>query len=265
METEALPAPAATPISEEPVKPRAWWRSAGSVLALVAVFFVKFKAIFISSFSFVASVGVYALFWGWKFALVFTLLIFVHEMGHWIFMKAYGVPGSLPYFIPGFGALISIKGKPASMLHESYIALGGPFVGSLGALACALYGYYTGSPFWLAAAYTGFFLNLFNLFPVLPLDGGRIVGSVSPRIWLLGFIAMIGAVVAMHWWNPLLLVLVIFGAPRAFQAWRADDPNDAYHQLSAAQRLGIAAAYFGLCAAVYTGMLFTHVPRNLLT
>ena len=185
-------------------------------------------------------------------------------MGHALFMKIFGVPGSLPYFIPGFGALINIKGKPASMLHESYIALGGPLIGSFGALLCLAYGWYTSNMFWIAAAYTGFFLNLFNLFPVLPLDGGRVAGSISPRIWLLGFIAMIAAIVALHWWNPLLIVLIIFGAPRALEAWRGGSDGDGYHKLTAGQRLGIAAAYFSLSAAVYAGMLFTHIPRNAL-
>ncbi len=232
---------------------------------LAGVFFLKFKAVLISSLSFIASVGVYTLFWGWKFALVFTLLIFVHEMGHALFMRIYGVPGSLPYFIPGFGALISIKGRPASMLHESYIALGGPLVGSLGALACLAYGWYAHSAFWIAAAYTGFFLNLFNLFPVLPLDGGRVVGSISPRVWLFGLVALIAAAVALHWWNPLLLILVVLGAPRAIEAWRGTAANDAYHALTGGQRLGIALAYFSLCALVYAGMLFTHIPQSALS
>jgi Zn-dependent protease len=240
------------------------WRSAGSVLALVAVFFVKFKAVFFSSFSFLASIGVYTLFWGWKFAVVFTLLIFVHEMGHAVFMRAYGVPASLPYFIPGMGALIAIKGKPASVLHESYIALGGPLVGSLGAALCLGYGLFTESVFWIAAAYTGFFLNLFNLFPVVPLDGGRVVGSISPRIWIFGFAAMAIAIFALHLWNPLMIVLVLLGLPRALQAWKAPDPGDTYYKLTAAQRAGVAIAYFGLCALLLAAMVYSHVPSSRL-
>ncbi len=244
---------------------RPWWQAAGSWVALVGVLAIKFKAVLLSVLSFVASVGVYTLFWGWKFALVFTLLIFIHEMGHAIFMRVYGVPGSLPYFIPGFGALINIKGKPASVLHESYIALGGPLVGSIGALACLVYGVHTQNNFWLAAAYTGFFLNLFNLFPVLPLDGGRVVGSISPRIWILGFAAIIVAAVAMRWWNPLLLVLVLLGLPRAFQAWRGSEARDeSYYAITIPQRAGIALWYFGLCAALMIGMLYAHVPHSAL-
>ena len=184
----------------------AGWKRAGSVAAGLGLLLTKAKTILAvllgakwfligakllgSSLSFVVSVWFYALFFGWKFAFVFTLLILVHECGHAIFMRAFGVPASLPYFIPGFGALITIKERPASVLAEAYIALGGPLVGSLAALACFAYGELTGEQFWIAAAYTGFFLNLFNLFPVMPLDGGRIAGAISPRIWLFGLGAL---------------------------------------------------------------------------
>jgi Zn-dependent protease len=213
-----------------------------------------------SSFSFLASIWFYALFWGWKFAVVFVLLIAIHEAGHALFMRFYGVPGSLPYFIPGMGALIAIKGKPASVLHESYIALGGPLLGTIGALCCYAYGLTTLNPFWIAAAYTGFFLNLFNLFPVLPLDGGRVVGSISPRVWIFGFVALIAAAVSFHWWNPLLLILVILGAPRAIAAWRGAPSTDAYYALTIAQRVGVATAYFGLCGVLLFAMLASRVP-----
>ncbi|HEY0798458.1 MAG TPA: site-2 protease family protein, partial [Candidatus Baltobacteraceae bacterium] len=194
--------------------------------------------------------------------VVFVALIFVHEMGHALFMRIYGVPGSLPYFIPGFGALINLKGRPASVLHESYIALGGPLCGSLGALACYLYGIGTLNSFWIAAAYTGFFLNLFNLFPVLPLDGGRVVGSISPRIWIFGLVALIGAAIAFHWWNPLLLILIIPAIPRAIAAWRGTPtayPPE-YYALSPLQRAGVAAAYFGLCGLLFIALQATRIP-----
>jgi Zn-dependent protease len=259
----AAPIQASEPAPAQAQK-RSWLQSVLSWLALAGVVAIKFKAVLFSALSFVASVGVYTLFWGWKFALVFTLLIFVHEMGHALFMRIYGVPGSLPYFIPGFGALINIKGRPASVLHESYIALAGPLVGSLGALACLLYALATKEMFWFAAAYTGFFINLFNLFPVLPLDGGRVVGAISPRIWVLGFAAMIVAAITMHWWNPLLLILILLGLPRAFQAWSGAPRDDAYYRISPLRRGGIALCYFGLAAALMIGMLYAHVPKSAL-
>jgi Zn-dependent protease len=251
------------------------WKAGGGALVGLGLLASKFKGLWLvllnlkwfavgakvllSSFSLVASIWFYALFWGWKFALVFVLLIAIHEAGHALFMRFYGVPGSLPYFIPGFGALIAIKGKPASVLHESYIALGGPLLGTAGALCCYVYGLSTLNPFWTAAAYTGFFLNLFNLFPVLPLDGGRVVGSISPRVWIFGFVALFAAAIVFHWWNPLLLVLVILGIPRAVAAWRGTSKDEAYYALTTTQRMGVAAAYFGLCGVLLLAMLVSRV------
>jgi len=270
------PAPKSAPVQGTYIPPARWKIGGGGAVLTLALLISKFKGLLmvlfslkwfalgaklgLSSISFLASIWFYAIFWGWKFALVFVLLMAIHEGGHALFMRFYGVPGSLPYFIPGLGALMTIKGRPASVLHESYIALGGPLIGTLGALCCLAYGLTTLNPFWTAAAYTGFFLNLFNLFPVMPLDGGRVVGSISPRVWIFGFGALIAAAIALHWWNPLLLILIILGIPRALAAWRGTPGDDAYYALTIAQRLGIATAYFGLCGVLLVAMLASRVP-----
>jgi len=256
-------------------KRRGGWTGAGASAVGIGLLLAKFKSvllvllnlkwfllggkILLSSFSLLASVWFYALFWGWAFAVVFVLLILVHELGHAAFMRAFGVPASMPYFIPGLGALITMKGRPSSVLEEAYIALAGPLVGSLAAFACYLYGAATGEQFWLAAAYTGFFLNLFNLFPVLPLDGGRVVGAISPRIWIAGLVALIVAAIAFHWWNPLLLILVILSIPQAIAAFRGQ-LDQRYFALTAAQRGTMALCYFGLAGLLFVGMLAAHVP-----
>jgi Zn-dependent protease len=235
-------------------------KAKGILLVLLNLkWFLLGSKVLLSSLSLLASVWFYALFWGWAFAFVFVLLILVHELGHAVFMRAFGVPASMPYFIPGLGALITMKGRPASVLQEAYIALAGPLVGSLASFACYVYGAATGEQFWLAIAYTGFFLNLFNLFPVLPLDGGRVVGAISPRIWIFGLVALVAAAVAFHWWNPLLLVLIVLGIPQAIAAFRGR-LDEHYFALSAAARGTIAASYFGLAALLFVGMLAAHVP-----
>jgi len=254
------------------------WQKAGAAAVGLGLLLAKAKGVFLvllnlkwfllgakvaaSSLSFVASVWFYALFFGWPFAFVFTLMILVHECGHAIFMRAFGVPASLPYFIPGMGALITMKGRPASVLAEAYIALAGPLVGALAALACFFYGEATGERFWLAAAYTGFFLNLFNLFPVMPLDGGRVVGAISPRIWLFGLVALIATALWMHWFNPLLFILVLLSIPQAIAAFRGRI-DARYYALTIGERAGIAALYFGLAGVLFAGMLAAHVtvPR----
>ncbi len=262
------------PEQPAPRKESGWKKSAGPAVVGLGLLLAKFKSVLFlllsfkwfligskvlfSSFTFLASIWFYSLFFGWPFAVVFVLLILVHELGHAAFMRIFGVPASMPYFIPGFGALITMKGRPASSLQESYIALAGPLMGTVGALACYTYGEATQSNFWIAAAYTGFFLNLFNLFPVMPLDGGRVVGAISPRIWIFGLVALIVAAFAFQWFNPLLVVLVLLGLPQVIKAWRGQiDPH--YYSLTTMQRGGIAAAYFALMGFLIVAMLETHV------
>jgi Zn-dependent protease len=279
---EPLPAPATVHEGEyepPPGKPAPdnRWKGIGTGAVGLGLLFAKFKGalllllnlkwflvgskLLLSSFTFFASVWLYALFWGWKFGLIFTLLILVHELGHLLFMKFYGVPGSLPFFIPGLGAFVKYDGgvRPGP-LQEAYIALGGPLCGSLGAFACLLYGQASGDNLWIAAAYTGFFLNLFNLLPVLPFDGGRVTAAVSPRVWLFGLVALIVAALAFHWWNPLILILVLFSAPQAIAAWRGRaQPQES--PLSPLQRGGVAAAYFALAGFLFAAMLVSHVAN----
>lgn len=250
------------------------WKRGGAIAATLGLLFAKGKGLLIvllnlkwfligakllgSSLSFLVSVWFYALFFGWPFALVFTLLILVHECGHAICMRALGVPASLPYFVPGFGALIAMKGPPASVLEEAYIALAGPFVGALGALACYAYAAATGSAFWYALAYTGFLLNLFNLLPVPPLDGGRAAGAISPRVWVAGLAALVVSAFVMRWFNPLLFVLVLIAIPQIIDAFRGR-LNERYFAIPLGQRLTIAVLYFGLAALLLAGMLSAHV------
>ena len=250
------------------------WKGLGAGALGLGLLFAKFKSVLfvlfsfkwfllggkiaLTSLSFLASIWFYALFWGWKFAIVFVVMILIHELGHVALMRIYGIPASLPYFIPGMGAFINMKGRPASALAEAFVALAGPLAGTFAALMAYAIGEATGAKFWIAAAYTGFFLNLFNLAPVLPLDGGRIVGAISPRIWIFGLGAMIVAMVAFHWWNPLILILILFSIPQMIAAWQGKlDP--AYHDLTMGQRGTVAFAYFGLAGFLLVAMLATQV------
>ena len=142
------------------------------------------------------SVAAYSLFWGWPFAAGFVVLLFVHEMGHVIQLRREGIKASAPMFIPFLGAAIFSKSLGDNALAEARVGLAGPILGSLGAAAVAVAGALTGSSLLLALAYLGFLLNLFNLLPVVPLDGGRAMAAMSPVIWFLGF----GGLVALELW-----------------------------------------------------------------
>ncbi|MCU1587140.1 MAG: peptidase [Frankiales bacterium] len=196
--------------------------------------------------SMVVSLGAYALLYGWRFALGFVLLILVHELGHVVVLRARGIDAGLPVFLPFMGAFVSMKSSPRSAYDESLSGIAGPIAGTLGAFAClGLSGVYD-SQLLRVLAYAGFFLNLFNLLPVLPLDGGRTVASLNPKLWLAGLIALLG----YELWRPspvipLILVLGAFELRRRWKDWSSAS-SQAYFALTAEQRLQIGALYVGL-------------------
>jgi Zn-dependent protease len=192
--------------------------------------------------SMVLMVWVYATLWGLPFAAGFVLLIFVHEMGHALVMRQQGIPASAPVFIPFVGAVIAMRGLPRDAWVEAVVALGGPLVGSLGAAGCLAVGVQTGEPFWYALASSGFMINLFNLIPLHPLDGGRIIGAVSRWLWLVG--AAIGVAVFLVTWSPMMFLLLLFGLLNLGELRRP--PREDYYRIPPARRLAIGAAYVGL-------------------
>jgi Zn-dependent protease len=195
------------------------------------------------------AVGVYAMAWGWKFALGFVLLIFVHEMGHAIAMKQKGVPASAPVFIPFVGAVIAMRGMPRDAGVEAYVALGGPILGSIGAWFTLALGMQFQQPLLVALGHVGILINLFNLIPVPPLDGGRIAGAFSRVFWVAGY--ALGLVAVWYVRSPILVVVLVLGLFSLIQRWKHPVPG--YHDIPMGQRLAIGLVYVGLIAAlIYT-------------
>ena len=150
------------------------------------------------------SLAAYALLWGWPFAAGFVVLLFVHEMGHVIALRREGIKASAPMFIPFLGAVIAARSLGDNALAEARVGLAGPMLGSIGAAVCILIWHATGNDMWRALAFTGFFLNLFNLLPVVPLDGGRAMAAMAPWMWFVGFAAMIPLAIVFP--NPIILL-----------------------------------------------------------
>jgi Zn-dependent protease len=192
------------------------------------------------------AVWAYALFWGFPFALGFVLLIFVHELGHALVLRQQGIPAGAPVFIPFLGAVIAMKGMPRNAWVEALVGIGGPVLGSLGALLCLVIGWMTDSLIWYALASTGFLLNLFNLLPISPLDGGRIVGVISRWIWVVGYAIAIAAFLATF--HPMLLLILVFGLLGLGRAIRGTAPD--YFDVPIERRVLMGFAYFGLAAAL---------------
>jgi Zn-dependent protease len=205
------------------------------------------------------SVWAYALFWGWSFAVGFVALLFVHEMGHVVALRTQGIKATAPMFIPFFGAVIGMKQLPDNAYAEAVSAYGGPLLGTVGAIGCAGAGLVTGNPFWFALASTGFLLNLFNLLPISPLDGGRIIGVISPKLWFVGLAGAIGLFFLT--WSPIIILIVIMGSLQIRAAAKMSKTETArYYTVTLAKRIGMGMAFLALLAVTSIGMLLVQAP-----
>ena len=126
--------------------------------------------------TFASMLAFFAVYWslfGWKFALGFVLSIYIHEMGHVIALRKYGIAATSPMFIPFVGAIVRLRQYPANVAQHARVGLAGPIWGLGAAVVAWSAALVTGLPIWYAIAHTGAWLNLFNLIPVWQLDGGR--------------------------------------------------------------------------------------------
>ena len=258
------------PVRHEPRFPilRKLWVPVALLIGLL----VKFKAVFFAvwklkvvstSATMLVSVAAYALLWGWRFAVGFVVLIFIHEMGHVFEARRQGLPVSAPMFIPFLGALITLKQMPPNAWKEAQIALAGPIVGTLGAAGFWIAGEALDSELLVALAFVGFLLNLFNLLPIVPLDGGRAVAALHPALWFVGLIGL--AALTFFAPNPILIIVLIFGGMELWTRWRmrAHPEQQAYYRVETWQRAVVAVVYLGLAASLAVGMSATHIEKDV--
>jgi Zn-dependent protease len=211
------------------------------------------------------SVAAYSLIWGWRFAAGFVLLLLVHELGHVIQLRREGIPASAPLFIPFLGAVVGAKSLGDDAAAEARVGLAGPVLGTLGAATVAAAGLALHSDLLTALAFTGFFLNLFNLLPVTPLDGGRAFAALTPWMWFAG----LGVIAVLAFWrpNPIILLIALFAVMDVWRRWRGYRSGDpaarAYYRVPARQRVAIAAVYLGLVVVLVLGMDATHLVRTI--
>jgi Zn-dependent protease len=242
--------------------------------ALLFLFLAKFKFLLIG-FKFLGiskvlltggtmllSVFSYAILFGFPFGLGFAILILIHEMGHVLALKFYKIKSSMPVFVPFFGAFVALKEMPKNVRIEAIVAIAGPVLGTLGSLAC--HGIYmlTGQSLYLSLAYSSYLVNLGNLIPVLPFDGGRVAGALSPKLWIFGLVIGIGMFISYH--NPIPLLLMLLFLPRLFRVFRLNPEEADYYRVTPSFRFIMALAYFGLAAMLGMLMLQSHNALQVL-
>jgi Zn-dependent protease len=270
--TAAQPRPGENPFAEEPrgsAPVRNLRKRIGSALAAIGALIVKFFAaikggllllpkvkLLTTAGTALVSVVLYSLFWGWPFAFGFVVLLFVHEMGHVIQLRREGIKASAPMFIPGFGAVVMMKELPDDALAEARVGLAGPVLGTAGAAVCLAIGESANSDMLRALAYVGFLLNLINLVPLVPFDGGRAMAAMAPRMWFVGLGAMVALLVVTG--NPFLLIFVLLGGMETWHRWKQRKTRSleqaAYYRVSPHNRLLVGAVYIGLIVLLVFGM-----------
>ncbi len=219
---------------------------------LIGLKLMKFSSII----TMLVSIWAYSTLWGWPFAVGFVLLIVIHELGHGIVMRLMGIPAGAPTFIPFVGAVIAMKGRPRNAYVEAMVAFGGPVLGSAAAFACLAVAWALDSDFWMSLAFSGFMINLFNLLPISPLDGGRIVGAFSRKMWAVGFLIGIPAFLASR--SPLLFLILIVGL-LGLLGRRHESAG--YFDIPPAMKRKIALGYFVLAAVLASAASLSHVTR----
>ena len=259
----------------EPVQPRPWWKRAWGALAAAGLLILNFGAkvkgvllllpklkLFTTSASMLVSIAAYSLIFGWPFAVGIVLLLLVHEYGHVIQLRREGVPSTAPLFIPFLGAVVGMKRMPDDAAAEARVGLAGPVLGAIGCLVPLGIYLATGEEFWQALAFVGFFLNLFNLLPVLPLDGGRAMAALSPWMWAVGFVVFVATAIAFP--NPIILFIVLLGGVESWRRWklRKTPESQAYYRVKPSTRVAVALVYVGLAVALAAGMGLTFLERD---
>jgi Zn-dependent protease len=203
----------------------------------------------------------------WPLAIGFVLLMLVHEMGHVFALWYYGLSASPPIFIPFLGAMINLRQSPPNALAEGVVGMGGPFLGSIGAILCFCLA--VAMPQYkvlMNIAFLGVFLNLFNLLPVPPLDGGRITAALSPKLWIVGLILLIG-LFSFDWYNGvhdwLLILVLIVAWPRIKRTLRLRHQDLPYYQVPTSAAAAIGVIYLGLAITLIGLMVFIRSQMTL--
>jgi Zn-dependent protease len=167
-------------------------------------------------------------------------------------------------FIPFLGAAVGARSLGGNALAEARIGLAGPILGTLGTAAILPFASGADSDFLRALAFTGFFLNLFNLVPVVPFDGGRAMAAMAPWMWWVGFAAMVAFFIAFP--NPILVLFLLLGGLESWRRWKqrrqGEEGNPAYYRVSPRARLMVAAVYIALIAVCAIGMDVSFVDRS---
>jgi Zn-dependent protease len=267
------PRPQPTYEPQKPESTRSAIKRLLAPLAAVGVLLAKFKGVVLlllkvkfvgTALTMLVSIGAYALLFPVWFAVGIVVLIWVHEMGHVVQLRREGIPASAPMFIPFLGAFVAMKQMPKDALAEARVGLAGPLLGTLGGIATLGLYAVTREPLFLGLAYFDFIINLFNLAPLLPLDGGRAVGTMSLAFQVVGLLVM----VALFFVAPIMALIALLGLPELWNRWKTRNTPEgrAYYDIPLGSRVAVGVVYVGLIVVLglLMGATFVPDPASLL-
>jgi len=217
-------------------------------------------AILKTGLSMLLSIVVYHFNFTWVGAIGFVLLILVHEIGHVVANLYYGIRASPPIFIPYLGAVINLRQNPPNAKVEAIIGIAGPVAGTIGSLAALALYLATGSQMALDLAWFGATMNLFNLLPVPPLDGGRVTAAISPWVWVIG-LGGLGLMMLddlrTHSGSGVLLLILVFALPRIIKTLKPAGRRGPYYTIGKTAPMMIGLAYLLLLALLVAMRWYT--------
>ncbi len=246
----------------------------GGIAVMVGGFLAKFSFLLkfgVLGFSALLSVIVYSLLFGWAFAVGLVALLFIHELGHAVVMKLKGLPVGGMVFIPFLGAAVSMRQMPQNAKDEAEVGIAGPIAGTIASSVCLLIAqmHQNMPSIWAPLAYFGFFLNLFNLIPIVPFDGGRVLAAIDRRIWIVGFLLLLGYQIWSWFTGNFSIWLLFFVVLAATQLWSrglapSTPASRAYYTVPVGTRIALTVLYFGLAAVLFLGMSSAHALMPLV-
>ncbi len=207
----------------------------------------KMGKLLVSCGSMLLAVAAYSWLYGWPYAFGFVALILLHEAGHYVAARRRGLDAGLPTFIPFVGSWVALKDVPRDVETEAYIGFAGPLAGTAAAMVCYYCARNYDSNLLLALAYSGCMINLFNLIPIAPLDGGRITAIISPKVWLVG-VPLLAALFFYHP-SPMLILIAVLAYPQIKEAiWGDPEKGEGYYQAPRETRINYGVLYLVLVA-----------------
>ena len=243
----------------------------GALFGLAAVALGKFKYVLVALkltklapvLSMVASSLAYSAIFGPAYGCGMVGLIFIHECGHIMAMRYFGLPFSPMLFIPFVGAVIQMQKLPATAAQSAVVALAGPVVGGVAAGATAFAGHATGSQLLMALGDWGFMINLFNLLPIGGLDGGRVADALHPALPALGLVGGVGLAASGAIANPIFYLILLSGAFQVGgQLFGFSQPPPAHYKMKGGPMIATALAYVGCIGSLVAGMALNNVGRK---